>query len=88
MLLTTTLLMTAAPKIKITNIEPKNWYAGMNDTKVQILITGEGIRDAEVTTDYPGCHIDSLVRLDSPNYLFVYADLSGAQPGEMPLCVT
>jgi hypothetical protein len=88
MLLTTTLLMTAAPKIKITNIEPKNWYAGMNDTKVQILITGEGIRDAEVTTDYPGCRIDSLVRLDSPNYLFVYADLSGAQPGEMPLCVT
>lgn len=88
LLLTATLIMTAAPKIKITNIEPKNWYAGMNDTKVQILITGEGIREAEVTTDYPGARIDSLVRLDSPNYLFVYADLSGAQPGEMPLCVT
>lgn len=88
LLLTATILMTAAPKIKLTNIEPANWYAGMNDPQLQILLTGEGIRDAEVTTDYQGAAVDSLVRLDSPNYLFVYINLSGAQPGDMPLHIT
>ena len=29
--------------------------------------------------------IDSLVRLDSPNYLFVYANLKDAKAGMMPL---
>ena len=88
LLLTMSLFMTAAPKINITNVEPKNWFAGMKETKLQILLTGQGIREAEVTTQYPGVAIDSLVRLDSQNYLFVYLDLKGAQPGEVPLKIT
>lgn len=88
LMLTLSLAMTAAPKINISNIEPKNWYAGMRDTHLQILLTGEGVRDAQVVTDYPGVRIDSLVRLDSPNYLFVYLDLQNAEAGEMPLTVT
>ena len=40
---------------------------------------------ASVTTDYPGVRIDSLVRLDSPNYLLIYMNLKDAQPGTMTL---
>ena len=40
---------------------------------------------ADVTTDYPNVKIDSLVRLDSPNYLLVYLNLKGAKPGEVTL---
>ncbi len=87
-LLTIACFMTAAPKINITNIEPKNWYAGMNDTRLQIVLTGQGIGDAKVTTEYPGVSVDSIVRLDSPNYLFVYLDLKDAKAGDMPLTVT
>ena len=87
-LLTIACFMTAAPKINITNIEPENWYAGMNDTRLQIVLTGQGIGDAKVTTEYPGVSVDSIVRLDSPNYLFVYLDLKDAKPGDMPLTVT
>lgn len=87
-MLTATLGMTAAPKIQITNIEPQNWYTGLTDTRLQIVLTGTGLREAEVSTQYPGVRIDSLVRLDSPNYLFVYLDLRDAQPGQMPLTVT
>ena len=65
--LATSLTMTSAPKIKIQNIEPQNWYTGMRDATLQILLTGPGLRDADVTTSYPGARIDSLVRLDSPN---------------------
>lgn len=71
----------------ITNIEPQNWYAGLSDTHLQIMLTGAGIREADITTGYPGVTIDSLVRLDSPNYIFVYLDLKDAQPGQMPLTI-
>ena len=83
LLLGTTLTMNAA--VKIDRIEPTDWYVGMKDASLQLMVYGEGIKTADVTTDYPGAHIDSLVRLDSPNYLLVYMNLKGAQPGTMTL---
>ena len=82
----TTLGMNAA--VKIDCVEPTDWYVGMKDPSLQLMVYGEGIREAQVSTDYPGVRVDSLVRLDSPNYLLVYLDLSGAQPGEMKLRFT
>ena len=83
LLLGTTLTMNAA--VKIDRIEPTDWYVGMKDASLQLMVYGEGIKTADVTTDYPGAHIDSLVRLDSPNYLLVYINLKDAQPGTMTL---
>lgn len=82
----TALGMNAA--VKIDRVEPTDWYVGMKDPSLQLMVYGEGIREARVSTDYPGVRVDSLVRLDSPNYLLVYLDLSGAQPGEMKLRFT
>ena len=78
-------LLSVSAKVKITRIDPTDWYVGMKDPTLQLMVYGEGIRDAEVSTDYPHARIDSLVRLDSPNYLLVYMNLEGAQPGEMRL---
>ncbi len=72
-------------QVKIDHIEPANWYVGMNDPTVQLMVYGNGIRNAEVSTDYPGVAIDSLVRLDSENHLFVYLNLKDAKPGKMNL---
>lgn len=82
----TALGMNAA--VKIDRVEPTDWYVGMKDPSLQLMVYGEGIREAQVSTDYPGARVDSLVRLDSPNYLLVYLDLSGARPGEMKLRFT
>lgn len=82
----TALGMNAA--VKIDRVEPTDWYVGMKDPSLQLMVYGEGIREAQVSTDYSGARVDSLVRLDSPNYLLVYLDLSGAQPGEMKLRFT
>lgn len=81
-------VMTAQATVKIDRIEPTNWFAGMKDTSLQLMVYGEGVRSAEVSTAYPGVKIDSLVRLDSPNYLLVYLNLDGAQPGIMKLNFT
>jgi len=70
---------------KIDHIEPENWYVGMKNSSLQLMVYGKNIRDSHVSVDYPGVKIDSLVRLDSPNYLFVYLNLSGAKPGNMVL---
>ena len=71
---------------KIDRIEPTNWYVGMKNPSVQLMVYGKDIRSAEVSTNYPGVKIDSLVRLDSPNYLLVYMNIKDAQPGTMKLC--
>lgn len=83
LLLGASLTMNAA--MKIDKIEPLDWYVGMKDASLQLMVYGKDIRNADVSTDYSGVRIDSLVRLDSPNYLLVYMDLSGAQPGDMTL---
>ena len=76
-------MMNAA--VMIDRIEPTNWFVGMKNPSLQLMVYGKDIRSAEVTTDYAGVTIDSLVRLDSPDYLLVYLNLRGAQPGNMTL---
>jgi glycosidase len=72
--------------VKIDKIDPTDWYVGMKNPQLQLMVYGKGIAAVkEVTTDYPGVRIDSVVRLDSPNYLLVYMNLQGAQPGTMTL---
>lgn len=73
--------------VKVDRIDPTFWYAGMKNPTVQLMLYGKNIKEAEVTTDYPGATVERIVRLDSPNYLLVYLNLSGAQPGEMTLKV-
>jgi len=86
LLVSTTLSLMAAKKPAIDRIEPTDWFVGMKNPSVQLMVYGQGIRDvASVTTDYPGVVIDSLVRLDSPNYLLIYMNLKNAQPGTMTL---
>ncbi|WP_424047677.1 glycoside hydrolase family 13 protein [Prevotella jejuni] len=84
---------TAAPKKAnnrtvspdVTRIDPTNWFADMQDPTLQLMVYGKDIKFADVTTDYPNVKIDSLVRLDSPNYLLIYLNLKGAKPGEINL---
>ena len=79
-------VMGAKSKTVINRIEPTDWYVGMKNPTLQLMVYGQGIRDVqEVTTDYPGVIVDSLVRLDSPNYLLVYLNVKDAQPGKMTL---
>ena len=71
--------------VKVDRIEPTNWFVGLKDASVQLMVYGEGIRDAEVDIDYAGVTVDSVVRLDSPNYLLIYLNTRGAQPGTMEM---
>ena len=69
----------------IDRIEPANWFAGMKETRLQIMLHGTGIRDAEVTVD--GAEF-TTTRLDSPNYLLLYVDLAGKKADSLPITLT
>ena len=76
----------AKSKVVIDRIDPTDWFVGLKNPQVQLMVYGKNIAAVQrVTTDYPGVVVDSVVRLDSPNYLFVYLNLRQAKPGTMTL---
>ena len=75
-----------AAKLRIDRIDPTDWFVGLKNSQVQLMVYGKDIATVKsVSTDYPGAVVDSVVRLDSPNYLLVYMNLRDAQPGTMSL---
>lgn len=58
----------------------------MRADTLQLMVSGPGVGNAEVTADYPGVKIVDDVTLDNPDYKFLYLTISpDAKPGEMPL---
>ncbi|TDB67070.1 glycoside hydrolase family 13 protein [Arundinibacter roseus] len=62
--------------ISIDRVEPLNWWIGMKDPRLQLLIHGENIAGAQVKIDYPGVHVDKVNQVENPNYLFVDLTIS------------
>ena len=82
----TTTMNGAKNVVTIDRIDPAYWFVGMKNPQLQLMVYGKDIATVRsVTTDYPGVRIDSLVKLDSPNYLFVYLNVKDAEPGKMTL---
>ena len=72
--------------VQISRIDPTDWYVGMKNPSLQLMVYGQGIREAEVKVK--GAKLDSVVRLDSPNYLLVYLNVKGCKAGTLPLTFT
>ena len=69
--------------VQISRIDPTDWYADLKDHSLQLMVYGQGIRDAKVSVS--NAKLDSVVRLQSPNYLLVYVNVNHSEPGMMPL---
>ena len=68
-----------AKAAKVEKVAPTFWWAGMNNTELQILLYGEGIASARVTVDSQDVTLKDVVLQDNPNYIILYLDLTGAQ---------
>ncbi|MBQ8158994.1 MAG: glycoside hydrolase family 13 protein [Prevotella sp.] len=76
----------AKQKVAVDRIEPTNWFVGLKNPQVQLMVYGKNIADvSEVTTNYEGVVVDSMVRLDSPNYLLLYLNVKDAKAGTVKL---
>jgi neopullulanase len=52
-------------------VEPLNWWVGMKNPNLQLLINAEGIGETTPAINYPGVTIKKVTKGDSKNYLFV-----------------
>lgn len=69
-------------------IEPMNWWVGMKNPALQLLIQGNDIKGGTVISKNPKIKIKKVHQADSPNYLFVDLLIDKNLPaGKYPLQV-
>lgn len=56
---------------EVQRLEPANWWVGMKDPSLQLLVYGNDISSYQVDIQYKGVTIESLETTDNPNYLFI-----------------
>lgn len=56
---------------QVERIEPLNWWVGMKNPNVQLLVYGNNISKKTVSVNYPGVEILKQNQVENPNYLFL-----------------
>lgn len=74
---------------QIQHVEPMNWWVGMQNPALQILIHGDGVGETTPVIKYPGVKLVKARKADSRNYLFIDLLVSkSARPGDMKISFT
>ncbi len=76
----------AIGQTQIDRIEPPNWWTGMHNPEVQLLIHGDKIGDLNPVIEYEGVEITQVIKVENSNYLFVDLLISEtAKPGKISI---
>ena len=68
----------------VQRIDPTNWYVGMKNPKLQLLVYGKNISDCEVKINYAGVTLEKINKVENPNYLFLDLNIAPeTQVGQM-----
>lgn len=71
---------------QISHVAPPNWFTGMRDSTLQIMIHGPGISQYDLKISYPGVRHVATTRVENPNYVFVDLIIEpSAKPGNVAL---
>ena len=80
-------LFAQSPSIQ--RINPTNWWVGMKNPALQLLVYGKNIKGSEVKINYPGVSLEKVNTVENPNYLFLDLTISKeAQAGKFPIELT
>ena len=61
---------------------PKNWWVGMKNTELQIMVHGNKVASSSFSSSYPGFKIKKINKVENPNYVFIDVTvLPSAKPG-------
>ncbi|MFQ5447881.1 MAG: glycoside hydrolase family 13 protein [Saprospiraceae bacterium] len=84
--ISTTFCVSLFAQQKISRIEPPNWWAGMKNPNVELLMYGDDIGDFNPSVNYEGVRIERVIKVENPNYLFVDLKIGkAAKPGEVQI---
>jgi glycosidase len=65
---------------RIERIEPASWWVGMKDDRLQLLVHGTRVAELQPALEHPGVLLESVERVENPNYLFLNLRISPATP--------
>ncbi len=86
--LTTVAVQAQAPN-SIQVIDPPFWWTNMAMNELQIQLYGNDLGLYRAEIEYPGVNITRQTAVDSPNYLFLYMEISEeAKAGKMEIVLT
>jgi glycosidase len=73
-------------QISFQRIEPPFWWAGMQDSSLQLMVYGNKIAQTDVLVNYPGVTLKKTIRLENPDYLILDLEITkDARPGSIPM---
>lgn len=58
-------------KATLEHVEPPQWWIGMNNPELTLLVHGKQVSDFDPSINYPGVEIKTVTRTENPNYLFI-----------------
>ncbi len=69
---------------RIQKVEPPNWWTGMQNPELQLMIYGEQVANLSPKIQKEGVYIQEITRVENPNYLFLTLNMeSNVAPGNM-----
>ncbi len=76
-------------KTSLDRVEPAFWWTGMQNPELQLLVYGNDISSCDVAVDYPGVTVERVIKVESPNYLFVNLTMGKVtKAGKFPISFT
>ena len=60
-----------AQNLTIKRVDPTNWYVGMKNPALQLLVYGTNIKGSKLAINYAGITVQKVHEVENPNYLFV-----------------
>lgn len=74
-----------AQKAEISKVNPTNWFVGMKNPKLQILLYGKNLNaKGLVLKPYVGVKLKKVHTVENPNYLFIDLEIAkNAKPGNL-----
>jgi len=75
-----------AKKTEVNRIDPPDWWVGMNNPSLQLMVYGENISETNPILNYDGVELKEVIKLESANYLFLNLVISpDARPGNFEI---
>lgn len=71
--------------LTIERVDPPNWWAGMKNTELQLMISGEDVGASDIRINGEGVKLNSNVRMENKDYAILYLDLTDAKPGSFEI---
>ncbi|MFL5772546.1 MAG: alpha-amylase family glycosyl hydrolase, partial [Flavisolibacter sp.] len=79
-------IASSARSMDITRVEPANWWVGMANSELQIMVYGPNIGHSTVTINYQGIKLKEVAKTTNPNYVFIYITITkSTKAGNVPL---